>query len=162
MKHLFSIAITALLLSACSGSDNGNNSQADPTLGAATEFDLAPYTEQASTADFLAMQVPASETSTLVATEDFEFKSSSNKGLTVDMAEMRGQMSYLSICPDYTKNANDNGYDVDYNNCLLKTRMTDGYYELTIDIPNQYSQLLAVAWPLEAGNTPAYSVLPVN
>lgn len=171
-RQLPLIAVPLLLAACGSGTPNGQDASTDanPQLGAANTANTGaevgslnpqPYAESVTTVDAGDREPGASitETEALVVSPQFDFPTASRAVANIDWEAARGTTMSVLLCTDYERQFDS--YRVDYTSCLLEADMVDGRLSESFLLPNQYSSVLAVAWPQTADSgMPLYMELP--
>ena len=147
----------ALALSACSGESTVYGADdAGPAAGEpAAALPAEPYVE-----GFVDAPPPESTTAELVVAPEFEFRSGRDVPLVIDVPEARGATTYLSLCLEWEGDAV--APEVDYDSCVLRTTLEDGYFETDVAIANQHDSVLAVVWFADPAVPPVYRELSVG
>lgn len=145
MKKLFITSSMALMLSACSG---GSDSIVNPEAESGGE-PLAGAALGESVVD-AALPDPVN-TDTLVVSENFSFETARKIIIDFDIPEAVGKDASVSICTEYTA---IDPFEVDYNSCPVKTSMTDGQFNHSMEVTNSYEKVVAVVWFTDESQAP--------
>ena len=92
----------------------------------------------------------------VVSAEEMNFQSSYKLKVDVDINTSPTERAFLSICSDFTE---DNGQvsDIDYENCILRTGITNGKYEGDLKVTNDKTKLVAAIWFYDKSRSPLIS-----
>ena len=149
----------ALALAACSGEStvygDGAGNASSGTGEPAAALPAAPYVE-----DLVEDAPPPTTTAELVVAPEFEFRTGRDVPLVIDVPEARGATTYLSLCLEWEGDAV--APEVDYDSCVLRTTLEDGYFETDVAIANQHDSVLAVVWFADPAVPPVYRELSVG
>lgn len=124
--------LLAFLLSACApsggSSDDANDSSAlDDNAGEVTQQNLE-------------------------IDRDFDLRATQDLQLTVTNTNTSAGEGYLSVC----RAKQDQGNSViDYENCLLRTRLTEEVYMTSLKLPAHYDKLFAALWFYDVSISPS-------
>jgi hypothetical protein len=86
------------------------------------------------------LAIVATRTSDLQASSDFNFSDAWDLSVDVDVSARISGPAYLTICSNFSETAE--GYDVDYDNCQLKTALRDGAYQGSLKMTGTKTRLL--------------------
>ncbi len=148
MKTHFSrliLIMSSLLIGACGGGGGGEEA---PAPVAVTPPITPPVTPPVTPPT-----PPPTSLDDLVVDADNSMQASFNLQVSVSLAN--AQRSYLSLCDNYQATAS--GYKVNYESCLLRTPISSGKLEQTIDVPNHNHKLIGVIWHYD-GQQPIYQL----
>lgn len=90
----------------------------------------------------------ATKTKDLNVSSDFVFSDSWDLAVDVDISARNQGPSYLILCSEFSPNGA--GYDVSYDNCLLKTVLVDGRFEGSLKMTGTTDTLLITVMSLLA------------
>lgn len=112
-------------------------------------------------ADVVVPEAASTTTGNIVVEPAFDFSSDRDVGFVIDVPEARGSTTYLNLCLEWevATAAGAPAYEVDYGSCVLRTTMTDGYYEGDVALANQHGSMLAVIWFTDPDRAPVYREL---
>lgn len=88
----------------------------------------------------------ATRTSELVASREFIFSDAWDLAVNIDVANRYDTPSYLMICPEFERVGSS--YEVEYDNCALKTALINGRHDTTLRMTGTTRQLLVTIFPL--------------
>lgn len=129
--------LLAFLLSACAPS-GGSSDDANDTI--ALDGKGAEVTQQ-----------------NLEVDRDFDLRSTQDLQLTVTNTNTSAGEGYLSICRAKQEQGNN---VIDYENCLLRTRLTEEVYMTSLKLPAHYDKLFAALWIYDVSIPP--SILEIS
>ncbi len=165
MKMKITVALLAVTLGACSG--GAQQAENAPDIGAANGSTSVPVvsTEAAetvenpydqSTLDYSTQQAEAqiSATDQVTASPDFAFRTSEYAPVALDFVEARGQRATVMVCTSYEPVGSE--FSVDYDSCLMRAPLVDGYFEDRILVPTRHQSGIGVVWFAEPGHAPLY------
>ena len=138
-------ATLALALGACTGGDlsgGGSGYSRDAAQAPAAALPANPYTVEVSSGQAVLPEPPTTTAGRLVVDPQFDFGSSRQVLVSLDMPEARGVTANLNVCLDWE--SDEAGYTVDYRSCLLRADIVDGRFEQEVTLANQYDAMLAV------------------
>lgn len=138
------IASFALLtLTACGGGGGGGSAPAASPGGSAGASSSDPNKDVSSAAE-------------LVVPKEFKFSSSYELPVDVNISGTTTERAFLSICPNYTAK-NGGGFDIDYQNCLIRTPFSNGTYTGNLTVTNDKTKLIAAIWFFGTGRDAMFS-----
>ena len=95
-------------------------------------------------------------TADLVVSSDFEFDSSWQLAVDVDLSSRFDDGAYLLLCSSY-ESAGD-GYNVDYSSCPLSAPLQAGTWQGEVKLTGLATELIAVIMPLQNPNDAEYTI----
>lgn len=121
-KLLYTLSIS-LIIAACGG-DGGNDvsSEAPPVAAALPE---------------------PTDTDELEVNEEFSFNTARTVTIAFDIEAARDKEASVSICTEY---ASVSAFDIDYESCAVRSKMTDGVFNHTMELTNAYNSVIGVVW----------------
>ena len=87
------------------------------------------------------------QTSELLASDTFVFSSSWDLAVDVDISSRRVSPTFLAICGEYVES--EDGYEVDYADCQLKTPLDAGRYIGSLRMTGNSDELLVTIIPMD-------------
>jgi len=148
----------ALLVAAC-GSPSVEG-EAGPNLAAA----LPNQSESAQGTPYVAISdeelgwradVPETATANLQVEDSFDFATSRNAQVDMNVPAAASVEAEATFCTNYTKLPDDT-YEVDYNSCVLQAPLNGGVLSEQISLVNQHASVLAVVWFQDESMQPMY------
>lgn len=95
------------------------------------------------------------KTTDLTASREFVFSDSWDLEVDINISSSTNSPSYLMICGEFKELPS--GYEVDYNNCALKTELVGGRLESTLRMTGNTRELLVTVMSLENPNDLKYT-----
>ncbi len=83
----------------------------------------------------------------------FDFATAYQLNFSVSLAQRSAERVFITLCPEYIQSGAT--YAVDYDSCILKVSVSDGFFADTLSLTNDKQTLLAVLWFFD-GSEPAY------
>jgi len=102
------------------------------------------------------LAIVATRTSDLQASSDFSFSDAWDLSVDVDVSDRISGPAYLTICSSFSEVAE--GFDVDYDNCQLKTALQAGAYQGTLKMTGTKTRLLVTVLDFGAPEKPQHLV----
>lgn len=137
--HKISLLTLCATLAACGGSGGSGSSNSNTPAAVEPDVETAAEALVEPEADLSEPEPPRS-TSELMVSEEFVVDSTTKLDLVVDIEELRNERAYLNVCHE------DNSGNTDYNNCALRTPLTDGYLLQSLSFGNEVNSLIAEIW----------------
>lgn len=122
-KIIYSLPLTVLLV-ACGGGSDTTPSAEEPLVEAA-------------------LPEVTTDSDTLEVTADFAFNTARTVTIAFDIDEARGKEASVSVCTEYTA---VNAFDIDYESCAVRSAMSDGVFNHTMELTNAYDSVIGVVW----------------
>ncbi len=95
-------------------------------------------------------------TSDLVVSSDFEFDSSWQLNVDIDLSSRLEADAYLLLCREFESSGD--GYIVDYSSCPLKAPLQPGIWQGEVKLTGIVEELIVVIMPLHNPNNPEYAL----
>ena len=134
-KQYLAITLTSLFIYGCGGGDDEESAYVPPT----PEVTPPPVSEDPTSLDDL-----------IVAPEN---KLDSIYMLNIDIDLSLEQRAYFSLCDDFSPQ--QDSYTVNYDSCLFRGPLDQGYLNTDIKTANHQTSLIGVVWFYD-GQDPVY------
>lgn len=153
----------ALTLAACGGSGSGDlvRSQPDSSLpdsGSITDgssTDVAPDPDLGA-ANGGTQPAEADATADLLTTKSFDFKTQWEMAVDFDIGDAKAKDGFLSICSEFEFDG-ESAYDVNYDKCSIRSKISNGVFNSSVNVTNDIDGLLAVVWFNDQLDPPLYN-----
>ena len=146
------LAGISVALVACGGGGGGDASPApQPTPTADSGAPDAP--EPADTPEPPAV---IETTSDITTSETFKFTSSYSVNVDLSVSDDQMDQVFVNLCSGF-ESAGD-GYEIDYDSCLVRSSLPGGRYTGEILVPNHVDSLLAEIRFFDADKSPDYQL----
>jgi len=96
------------------------------------------------------------KTSNLEVSSDFEFDSSWQLNVDIDLSSWRNAGAYLLLCSDFESSGDE--YTVDYSSCPLKAPLQSGVWLGEVKLTGMVEELIVVIMPLQNPNDPDFAL----
>ncbi len=129
---ILTFTLTSLLL----GCGGASEQERDTAQGGSVSDQTNEEAQNADEAD-----TPVQESWDIVAEEGFLFQASNTLSLNIDLPEFQNRRAYINLCQINEHNS------INYQNCILKSPLRNGYFNKEVDIGNQIEHLALAIWP---------------
>lgn len=83
---------------------------------------------------------------------DFDFIGGETLDIVISNQVNGGGGAYINVCTDFTRL--QSSYEIDYDSCVLRTRLNQPYQQYAVTLSPSNDLLLAQVWSLEDGAEP--------
>lgn len=152
------IVLTATLMGCGGGAEsqpessieNPSTSIALDTAASDTTASMPSVEESSSEEAVSALDAIATRTSDLSVGQDFNFTSSFDLSVDVNLTKLANVDSYLTICLPVEANGLSEFSNV--NRCMLKTLLVNGTYLGSVSLTNDVTSLVVSVWNFDGGS----------
>ena len=142
MKPIHSLSFVCLSLSAIIGCGAGTTETDQLAVAAALSAIGGTVPAPVTTSTFTGFEVV--DTQSLLVADDFAFDTARRIDIDFDLESARNTEASVSICTTYTQD--DLGYDVNYDSCTVQSAMSNGVFNHSMEVTNEYTSVIAVVW----------------
>ncbi len=102
------------------------------------------------------MEPATQSTADLVVSRSFDFDSSWELQVDIDLRNVMEGTVHVLLCKDFV--AGDSGYTVNYDSCPLRTPLNSGVWQGDVTLTGTTEQILAVIFRVSEPNNPQYQL----
>ncbi|WP_372880111.1 hypothetical protein [Psychromonas sp.] len=151
------LIIISFFLFACGGGGGGDSTSqsvdSDTVVQSSASEETASQTASSAVALESSSEQVVTRAADLSVPAGFDFSTGYPVYFSASLAQRNSETVFITLCSEYTQTGEE--YDVDYQSCLLKVSVTDGFFSETLFLTNDKQALVAVLWFFD-GSDPLY------